>query len=68
MDEIWTVAAREMVAYFGREAVGVAARRAAELARCGDWRGADRALLLLSGVERLCRPPERAPDRRMKHA
>ena len=53
MDEGWTMTAREMVDHFGREAAGIAARRAAELARRGDWRGADRALLLLTGVERL---------------
>lgn len=62
MDESWTLAAREMVAYFGREAADVAAGRAAELARRGDWRGADRALLLLSGVERLCRPAAKGMD------
>lgn len=51
MDEHWTNAAHEMVAYFGREAVCVAARRAAELARRGDWPAADRAMRLLSQVE-----------------
>ncbi|EME71983.1 hypothetical protein H261_00350 [Paramagnetospirillum caucaseum] len=55
MEEHWTSAAHEMVAYFGREAVSVAARRAAELARRGDWPAADRAMLLLSRVERLNR-------------
>lgn len=53
MDEQWSRAAHEMVAYFGREAVFVAARRAAELARRGDWPAADRAMLLLSQVERM---------------
>lgn len=55
MDEQWTSAAHEMVAYFGREAVFVAARRAEELARRGDWPAADRAMQLLSQVERMHR-------------
>jgi hypothetical protein len=53
MDENWTMAAHEMVAYFGREATAVAARRAADLARCGDWPAADRAMQMLTRVERL---------------
>lgn len=53
MDENWTVAAHEMVAYFGNEAVGVAARRAADLARRGDWPAADHAMQVLTRVERL---------------
>lgn len=53
MEENWTVAAHEMVAYFGREAASVAARRAADLARRGDWPAADRAMRLLTGIERL---------------
>lgn len=55
MDEHWTSAAHEMVAYFGREAISVATRRAAELARRGDWPAADRAMQLLTRVERLNR-------------
>ncbi len=55
MEEHWTSAAHEMVAYFGREAVSVAARRAAELVRQGDWRAADRAMLLLNRIERMDR-------------
>ncbi|KIL99877.1 hypothetical protein CCC_02666 [Paramagnetospirillum magnetotacticum MS-1] len=62
MEEHWTSAANEMVAYFGREAVSVATRRAEDLARRGDWRAADRAMLLLSRVERLNR------ERGMGHA
>jgi hypothetical protein len=53
MDENWTMAAREMVAYFGSQAASVAAHRAADLARRGDWPAADRAMRLLSGIERL---------------
>jgi hypothetical protein len=57
MDEHWTSAAREMVAYFGREAVSVATRRAEDLARQGDWPAADRAMLLLNRIERLSSGP-----------
>lgn len=39
MEECWTTAAQELLAHFGKEAAGVAAHRAAELARRGDWRG-----------------------------
>lgn len=53
MDEHWTMAAREMLAYFGNEAVTVAARRAEDLARRGDWPAADQAMRLLSRIERL---------------
>jgi hypothetical protein len=53
MDENWTVAAHEMVAYFGREATAVAAHRAADLARRGDWPAVDRAMRLLTGIERV---------------
>lgn len=62
MEECWTSAAKEFLAHFGKEAAGVAARRADELARRGDWRGADRALLLLSGVERLDSRVNRGAD------
>jgi len=55
MEEHWISAAHEMVAYFGQEAVSVATRRAAELARRGDWPAADRAMQLLTRVERLNR-------------
>ena len=44
-------AAREMVAHFGSQAVDVATRRAADLARRGDWRAQDRAMLMLSRIE-----------------
>jgi hypothetical protein len=53
MDEHWTSAAQEMIAYFGNEAATVAARRAQDLARRGDWPGADQAMRLLSRIERL---------------
>lgn len=53
MDDGVMVAADQMAAWFGREAASVAARRAEELARRGDWRAADRALLLLTRLERL---------------
>lgn len=53
MDEHWTATAMEMLAYFGNEAVTVAAHRAEDLARRGDWPGADQAMRLLSRIERL---------------
>lgn len=53
MENSLEYAAREMVAYFGSQAVDVATRRARDLARRGDWRDQDRAMLMLSRIESL---------------
>jgi len=53
MENSLEYAAREMVAYFGSQAVDVATRRAMDLARRGDWRDQDRAMLMLSRIESL---------------
>lgn len=53
MDHSMEYAAREMVAYFGSQAVDIASRRAADLARRGDWRAQDRAMLMLNRIESL---------------
>ncbi|MBI3446014.1 MAG: hypothetical protein HY055_11820 [Magnetospirillum sp.] len=55
MDDSWNTAAREMLSYFGPSAVTVAAQRADDMARRGDWRAVDLAMLLLNRVEHLSR-------------
>ena len=51
MDNSLEYAAREMVAYFGSQAVDIATRRAEDLARRGEWRAQDRAMLMLNRIE-----------------
>ena len=51
MEHSLEYAAREMVAHFGSQAVDVATRRAMDLARRGDWRAQDRAMLMLNRIE-----------------
>ena len=46
-------AARRIIEHHGAHAVDVAARRAGDLARRGDWRGQDVAMLVLTRVEQL---------------
>ncbi len=53
MEHSLEYAAREMVAHFGSQAVDVATRRAVDLARRGDWRAQDRAMMMLSRIESL---------------
>lgn len=53
MEEHLESTARAIIAHFGSQAVEVAATRARDLARCGDWRGQDMALMVLNQVERL---------------
>lgn len=53
MDNSLEYAAREMVAYFGSQAVDIATRRAVDLARRGEWRAQDRAMLMLNQIESL---------------
>ena len=53
MDNSLEFAAREMVAYYGSQAVDIAARRAADLARQGQWPAQDRAMRMLTQIESL---------------
>ena len=53
MDNSLEFAAREMVAYFGSQAVDIATRRATDLARRGEWRAQDQAMLMLNRIESL---------------
>jgi hypothetical protein len=57
MDEQVEIAAREIVERYGSQAVDIAARRADDLARRGDWPGQDVAMRVLNWVEKLARSP-----------
>ena len=50
------IAARRMLARFGGLAAEITAGRAEEMARHGDWRGQDMALLMLNRIETLAAP------------
>lgn len=63
MEHSLEYAAREMVAYFGSQAVDVATRRAEDLAQRGEWRAQDRAMLMLSRIE--CLTSRLTRDERM---
>jgi hypothetical protein len=53
MDDSLEFAAREMVSYYGSQAVAIATRRAADLARRGEWPAQDRAMRMLTQIESL---------------